>query len=375
MRKDDIIGQKLFETCKLSEFYLDLVVNAKPDDESPLLLARAYKQKLYEIVERYDRLLDTNRQRQQLSLAFESPQQQPQQKKVLSRKPPTTPLQTPTTSMATRTSTPNKLNLGGSQLQLNTSNQSSYASTPTTPCQPMSIKSSFSTYSISQSRNSTNNLNRQVTTPSRHSLYSFSKSHSITNNSKLSPYSHIYDDDDYDDDTQYSNENLFESSKPKLNYENLSNKTIDNNTTINYDDEMDETRTLDKSCSNLSKDSGVFGDSYHSEYSNCVIDLNTDSKNKEEENYLENLLTPSSSLSNPEHEYDEQQDEDKKVEEQDGGDGEDEEEEESEDEVDSTKQTSSPSSKTQFIWGTVSRLVETSFSNLAKKNTNNKREK
>lgn len=70
MRKDDIIGQKLFETCKLSEFYLNLVVKCTNEDESPIQLARAYKQKLYEIVERYDRLLDANRQRQQLSLTL-----------------------------------------------------------------------------------------------------------------------------------------------------------------------------------------------------------------------------------------------------------------------------------------------------------------
>ena len=58
MKRDDIIGMKLFETSKLSEFYLDRIAKCKYEDESPLQLAKAYTYKLYEIVEKYDRLLD-----------------------------------------------------------------------------------------------------------------------------------------------------------------------------------------------------------------------------------------------------------------------------------------------------------------------------
>jgi hypothetical protein len=73
MKKDDIIDQKLFETCKLSEFYLKLIVNSRfEDEESPLQLVHAFKQKLHEIVQRYDRLLDTSKQREQLKLSFDT---------------------------------------------------------------------------------------------------------------------------------------------------------------------------------------------------------------------------------------------------------------------------------------------------------------
>lgn len=72
MRKDDIIKQKLFETCKLSEFYLNLIVNNRlTDPDSPFELALAFKQKLNEIVERYDRLLDAAAQREQLTLQLQ----------------------------------------------------------------------------------------------------------------------------------------------------------------------------------------------------------------------------------------------------------------------------------------------------------------
>jgi hypothetical protein len=66
MKKEDIIDQKLFEACKLSEFYLKLIRNAKNGEDSPQQLAYAYKLKLNDIVDRYDRLLETTRQREAL---------------------------------------------------------------------------------------------------------------------------------------------------------------------------------------------------------------------------------------------------------------------------------------------------------------------
>lgn len=360
MRKDDIIGQKLFETCKLSEFYLNLVVNCKEQDESPLQLARAYKQKLYEIVDRYDRLLDANRQRQQLSLTFDkqlSHQQSSQQS--TSRKAAYHD------SMSSKTSTPNKTPtmtptlFGSSQAQATPSApitpSASFASTPTTPFSSQSYQRSLTrqpsfnqtgrsfiythnsskyqatqqhqqnTYSTSLQRN-----NKHATQQTQPHYYS-----SLTKTSKLlQQYAFLYDDydsaDDQEDDEQEmrfssvsstSNVNAkanksssattgLQSLSCKLNYEAYSNTfdtnlnsrlllatTTHNNNNNNsqneedYDDEdeedneeeeeeeeefnndLSESQIIEKSYSNLSKDSGVFADSYHSDYSNSAIGI------------------------------------------------------------------------------------------------------
>jgi hypothetical protein len=158
MKKDDIIGQKLFETCKLSEFYLNLISNSSEEDqESPMLLAAAYKHKLYEIVERYDRLLEANKQRQQLTLSFDT-------SKTATGSKATTPL--------TRTSTPNKyypsstLSSSNSTMghfaggSVSTANTPMSAVTPTkqqsamTPSQSSQsfLKTSLSNYSLSTNK-------------------------------------------------------------------------------------------------------------------------------------------------------------------------------------------------------------------------------
>ena len=106
MKKDDIIGQKLFETCKLSEFYLNLIVNARmSDDDSPFELALAYKQKLYEIVERYDRLLEAASQREQLTLQLNNHHHS----QPYSGKPPPAPLSSSRIRSAAVTPTNNRV--------------------------------------------------------------------------------------------------------------------------------------------------------------------------------------------------------------------------------------------------------------------------
>jgi len=68
MTREEIIEEKLFETYKLSKFYLDLIANNKLENESPLLLADSFTQKLFEIVDRYDRLLEVNKQTDTFSI-------------------------------------------------------------------------------------------------------------------------------------------------------------------------------------------------------------------------------------------------------------------------------------------------------------------
>ena len=150
MKRDVIIGQKLFETCKLSEFYLNLIVNSKYEDESPFQLAKAYTQKLYEIVERYDRLLEANSQRENLTIQLDSntnsrtPSAAPSKpsKSVCS-----TPVASSTLQSQARTSTPNKCFTSPSsslatQLQLQLQMQQLHSqSTPATPCQSTSASS------------------------------------------------------------------------------------------------------------------------------------------------------------------------------------------------------------------------------------------
>ena len=69
MKRDDIIQQKLFEAYKLSEFYLDLIVddNYNPNnyrkgeqEETPFQLSKSFSCKLQQIISRYDALLEQN---------------------------------------------------------------------------------------------------------------------------------------------------------------------------------------------------------------------------------------------------------------------------------------------------------------------------
>jgi hypothetical protein len=69
MKRDDIIQQKLFEAYKLSEFYLNLIVDDNynhnnftkgSQEETPFQLSKAFSTKLYQIISRYDTLLEQN---------------------------------------------------------------------------------------------------------------------------------------------------------------------------------------------------------------------------------------------------------------------------------------------------------------------------
>lgn len=290
MKKDDIIKQKLFETTNLSQFYLDYIINCKWDDESPLLLANAYKQKLFEIVDRYDRMLDSSKQREQLCLAFEKAQ----------AKPPRY-LQTPTSLSKTRTSTPSK---GFSK-----SNCSSYASTPTTPCQPRTfVRSSSSSSSASFTLNNTQRTNTKSSPYSATSTRSYLNlaysNKSSKTHSKLELEQRIASIyyDDYEDENE--TENVYEEEEE----EEIEEEMVEVNTKLAFNDpeysetdtdfqidELDSTtnrsQVIEKSYSNLSKDSGVLVDSYHSDYSNCIFSgvgcLNTSQSNLNEESKLQ----------------------------------------------------------------------------------------
>ena len=71
MRKDDILSQKLLEVYTLSQFYLARVMNCENNGDSPFMLASAYKKKLNEIVDRYDKMKDVRQQLSSSSLAAE----------------------------------------------------------------------------------------------------------------------------------------------------------------------------------------------------------------------------------------------------------------------------------------------------------------
>jgi len=338
MRKDDIIGQKLFETCKLSEFYLNLVVNCKEEDnESPFQLARAYKQKLYEIVERYDRLLDANKQRQQLSLTFDKQQQQ----KISTRT--STPNKTP---LATPTSATGSINGNNNTIIFNYHTPSAPC-TPSTPTTPLFSRSS---QSILQRTSSFNQTGRSFIYTHNSTKYQQNKSKqqsqqqqqqsqhsSLSKTSKLlQKYAFLYEDD-YDsaedenellENNNFYSKNKYNNNKKnakktivssssssltglqtamlncKLNYETYSNtfsklnQTNSNDETVEeyndedeeeeedldneednddeeeeYTNDLNESQIIEKSYSNLSKDSGVFADSYHSDYSTGLIGI------------------------------------------------------------------------------------------------------
>lgn len=271
MKKNDIIAQKLFETCKLSEFYLNLL---KHEDESPMQLAHAYKQKLYEIVERYDRLLDANKQRQTLNLELELK-----------------PINKNTNLPLSKTSTPHKstsaLNtpLSGqmpisiltssssTNLPPNSSCSSSYASTPATTPGHSSARSTFGTYTRGSTR----------------SIYSQAYQQHHYSNKQTQNFGYLYADTSEEENESDVEDDEYCSYgfKKKLDYETYSTvgkKRIELNHNSESDQEEDKfnefdsdnmlsvqyNKNIEKSYSNLSKDSGVFGESYHSECSNHI---------------------------------------------------------------------------------------------------------
>lgn len=251
MKKDDIIKQKLFETSNLSNFYLEYIINCKWEDESPIQLANCYKQKLYEIAEKYDRMLEASKQREQLSLSFEKP---PKYSKTLL---------TPPSNASGRTSTPYKATMTSK------SNCSSYASTPTTPLQSRTFVRSSTSSNIA--------LNKVYKSPYQNRY--LSNSNKKLNDLEQRIHSIYYDD--YDDENEFDDDY---NCDPKAG--DMFNECTDEYET-DYQEELETTnnntnltQNIEKSYSNLSKDSGVLVDSYHSDYSNCVFNPNAEEKAK-----------------------------------------------------------------------------------------------
>jgi hypothetical protein len=176
MKREDIIGQKLFETYKLSEFYLNLIVNNTLEEESPLQLANAFTQKLFEIAERYDRLLEANKQKEQFTLSFDHTRSTTQ---IIKHKPPLTP----TISLG-RCSTPNK------SLHLINTTIHSASSTPSEqPSTPSYLNTFFrkSNSSLSLNKNwnvSTSNLNMMSRKQSHKHYYTRQLAHTTKSSSR-----------------------------------------------------------------------------------------------------------------------------------------------------------------------------------------------
>lgn len=239
MKKDDIIKQKLFETSNLSNFYLEYIIKCKWEDESPIQLANCYKQKLYEIADKYDRMLEASRKREQMSLSFEKPSFY--NKNLL----------TPHSNPTGRTSTPYKQ-------VTSKSNCSSYASSPSTP---------LHTRGFVRSSSASSNINKIYKSPYSRLLNNSTKKLSDL---ELRINSIYYGD--YDEETEFDDDY---NCDPKTG--DLYNECTDEYET-DYQEEIDTTvnntnlnQNIEKSYSNLSKDSGVLVDSYHSDYSNCIF--------------------------------------------------------------------------------------------------------
>lgn len=266
MKKNDIIAQKLFETCKLSEFYLNLLKN---EDESPMQLAHAYKQKLYEIVERYDRLLDANKQREKLNLDLLD-----NNSKLKSRNLGLSKTSTPNKSMSALNTpingqTPISVLTSSSSTNLPpNSNCSSYASTPATTPGYSSNRSTFGTYNRGSSR----------------SIYSQANQQHHYSNKQMQKFAYLYADTSDESDAEQDEVSDYDykpNLKCQLEYDSYSSGSGKKNEISNSESDEEEEKSvennnllnqcnqnIEKSYSNLSKDSGVFGESYHSECSN-----------------------------------------------------------------------------------------------------------
>lgn len=231
MKKDDIIGQKLFETCKLSEFYLNLIVNCRyEDDDSPFELALAYKQKLYEIVDRYDRLLEASAQREQLTLQLVENSRQQNGKPPISQRVKSAAA-TPNACQANQTllsrmSNPSKTNGYATPLNVSTSVMAgmngSCISQPTTPLQGASgsggggnISSNCNSNTVSRSSSATNFSMRTYNKKGPSSYLTGRQSKMASSSSSSSSHSDqkleqrlaaLYYDDDYDEN-ENENEN------------------------------------------------------------------------------------------------------------------------------------------------------------------------
>jgi len=234
-------------------------------------LAHAYKQKLYEIVERYDRLLEANKQREELNLELKQASNLSISNKTSTPHKSTSALNTPLSgqmpiSILTSSSSTN--------LPPNSSNCSSYASTPaTTPGYSSSVKSTFGTYTRGSTR----------------SIYSQANQQHHYSNKQMQKFDYLYadttDEEEASEDEEYYDYNIKKANnlKCQLEYNSYSSSRTKAKELINSESDEEEekcseldgenmlslqyTKNIEKSYSNLSKDSGVFGESYHSEYS------------------------------------------------------------------------------------------------------------
>jgi hypothetical protein len=267
MKKEDIIGQKLFETCNLSKFYLNLIVNSKLEDDCPLQLSAAYKLKLEEIVERYDRLLENSRQREQLSLQFDSSIQLTPQINLkpsntttsnLNSAKPSTPclLHNSPTTLLNRTSTPSKCYQSATA-------PNSCASTPIiTPSHSFMRSPMASNYSLNKSRTNLSKLK-----------------HSNRLHQRLTAIFY----DDFHDENSYSkaNRTLNATFDQTMNEDE---SFLNSDQALNQSTPATTAAAIEKSYSNLSKDSGVLVDSYYSDC--CSTNTNNSNRTLNQEDHL-----------------------------------------------------------------------------------------
>lgn len=297
MKKEDIIAQKLFETCKLSEFYLKLIKN---DDESPIQLVYAYKQKLNDIVERYDRLLEAHQQREQLKLTFDTSNNS---KPPLAHSTSNTPVvsvggvihspykKLPHSASYTRlnllsnannsnlSSTPQHSSPNPYRSRFNTTNlfrnNNNSSTAPTTPIQSSS-KFSTSVFNLSSLQQQHGGSNYNTLTKTRRSgLCNSSSSFNTTiikpankPHSKLDQRTAaLYYDNDQNTSCESDNDDDDDERDDPENDLNDGSDEEDENEINEYDTEqrLIVKQHIEKSYSNLSKDSGMLSESYHSE--------------------------------------------------------------------------------------------------------------
>jgi hypothetical protein len=278
MKKEDIIDQKLFEACKLSEFYLKLIRNAKNGEDSPQQLAYAYKLKLNDIVDRYDRLLESTKQRAALKL---------------------TGLDKAGGSAATSSSVLNTTyDCRSPQLLANPlTHASSYTRLNKIPHSP-SAQSNFTTARYNTSTPFKSCANTPIQSSSKFSTSAFNLSNLASGSSTLrGSRTRLFNPDTYRKPAVTSSRSTKLDQRIAALYidEYYNNNdededdTDDLDTTESDDHEIDEyeppARTrhsemllnpkqhqaIEKSFSNLSKDSGMLVESYHSDYSNATV--------------------------------------------------------------------------------------------------------
>ena len=96
----------------------------------------------------------------------------------------------------------------------------------------------------------------------------------------MQPYSYLYDDENFSDIDELDNsqnsksENDDEMPRRRLQYEGFMEDEEEESNKDEQEQSVEQSKAIEKSYSNLSKDSGVFADSYHSEFSNNQTNQN-----------------------------------------------------------------------------------------------------